>query len=128
VKTQQHLLGDVVCGVRVADPPADEAAQAFVKAAEELVFGRGARSYRHPQPAGARSSSQHSAFSGGSQQVACTAGAQQATLGWSGGGVGMVSVWSSIDASLVTRFTEADGNDREWMQTGPLVSSDTGKA
>ena len=128
VKAQQYLLGDVVCSVRVADAPADEAAEAFVKAGEELVSGRGARFYSHPQLAGAGSSSQHSAFSGGSQQVARAAELQQPALAWCGGGAGVVSVWSSIDASLVGRFNEADENDREWMQTGPLVSSDTGKA
>jgi hypothetical protein len=121
VKAQQYLLRHVVCGVRVADPPADEAAEAFVKAGEELVSGRGARFYSHPQPAEAGLSSQHSAFSAGSQQVAWTAGVQQAALGWFGGGAGVVSVCWSIDAPLV-RFNEADENDREWMQTGPLVN------
>jgi hypothetical protein len=67
-------------------------------------------------------------LSAGSQQVACTAGAQQAALGCFGGGAGVVSVWSSIDASLVGRFNEADENDRKWMQTGPLGNADTGKA
>jgi hypothetical protein len=33
-----------------------------------------------------------------------------------------MSVWWSIEASLVGRFNEADENDREWMQTGPLVN------
>src|SRR5215210_8615797 len=49
VQPQQHLLGHVVGGVRVADPPADEAAKAFVKAGEELVSERGACLYWHPQ-------------------------------------------------------------------------------
>lgn len=130
MEAQQDVLGDVVCGVRVADPPADEAAEAFVKAGEELVSGSGTRFYTHPQPAGALSSPQHSAFSVSSQQVACTAGAQQAVVGWcgAGAGAGVVSVWLSIGASLVSGFNERDENDREWMQTGPLVSSDTGKA
>jgi hypothetical protein len=103
VKAQQYLLGHVVCGVRVADPPADEAAQAFVKAGEKLVSGRGARFYWHPQLAEPGSSSQHSAFSGGSQQITCTTGLQQRALGWFGGGAGWVSVWSSIDGPLVSR-------------------------
>jgi hypothetical protein len=128
VKAQQYLLGHVVCGVRVADPPADEAAEAFVQAGEELVSVRGARFYWHPQPAEAGSSSQHSAFSAGSQQITCITGLQQRVLGWFGAGAGGVCGWSSIDVPLVSRFNEADENDREWMQTGPLVSTDTGKA
>jgi hypothetical protein len=123
VQPQQYLLGHVVCGVRVADPPADEAAKAFVKAGEEFVSGRGARFYWHPQLAGAGLSSQHSAFSEGAQQVACTAGLQQAAFGSGvGGGAGVVSVWWSTGAPLVGRFNEADENDREWMQTGLLVN------
>jgi hypothetical protein len=128
VKAQQHLLGDVVCGVGVADAPAHEAAEASVQTGEALVCGRGACFYWHPQPAVAGLSSQHSAFSEGAQQVACAAGAQQGALGWFGGGAGVVSVWSSIDASLVRRLNEADENGRERMQGGPLVSTDTGKA
>jgi hypothetical protein len=123
VQPQQYLLGHVVCGVGVADPPADEAAKAFVKAGEELVSERGACFYWHPQLARAGLSSQHSAFSEGAQHVACTAGLQQATFGsGGGGGAGVMSVWWSIEASLVGRFNEADEKDREWMQTGPLVN------
>jgi len=128
VKAQQNLLGHVLCGVRVADPPADEVAETFVKAVEELVCRRRGGLYSHPQLAESRLSSQHSAFSAGSQQVCCAAGAQQAALGPVGSGVGLACVWSSIGAPGVWRFDEADENGREWMQTGPLVSSDTNKA
>jgi hypothetical protein len=123
VQPQQYLLSHVVCGVRVADPPADEAAKAFVKTGEELVAGRRARFYWHPQPVDAGLWSQHSAFREGAEQVACTAGLQQAAFGSGvGGGAGVVSVWRSIGVPLVGRFNEADENDREWMQTGPLVN------
>jgi hypothetical protein len=123
VQPQQYLLGHVVCGIRVADPPADEAAKAFVKAGEELVSGRRAHSYWHPHPVEVGLSSQHSAFSEGAQQVACTAGVQQAASGSGvGGGAGVVFVVWSIDASLVGRFNEADEQDRGWMQTGPRVN------
>ena len=53
VQPQQHLLGHVVYGVGIADPPADEAAKAFVKARDELVSRRRARFYWHPQLAAA---------------------------------------------------------------------------
>jgi hypothetical protein len=64
----------------------------------------------HLQLTGVRSSSQHSALSAASQQLACTVGAQQAALERFGSGGGVVSVWSSIDTSLVGGFNDADEN------------------
>jgi hypothetical protein len=64
------------------------------------------------------------AFSCGSQHVACTGGAQQAALVWSGAAAG-VFIGLSIEAPLVGRFSEADGKRREWMRTGPVLNADT---
>jgi hypothetical protein len=82
--------------------------------------------YRHPQLPEARSSPQQSALSEGSQQVACTSGAQQDASGRSEGGSGMFSVWSSIAAPLSRRFNKADDDDPKRMQID-AVETATGK-
>jgi hypothetical protein len=83
--------------------------------------------YRHPQLTEAGSSSQQSALSVGSQQVACTAGTQQRAGGRSGAGAGVVSVWSSIATPLVRRFTKEDEDDPKGMQIGSVETA-TAKA
>jgi hypothetical protein len=90
-------LRDVVGGMRVADPPADESAQTLVEIRPKHVRGCSGGGHRHSQRFESAFAPQQSAFSGGSQQVAWTSGAQQETLVWLGGGAGALSVCSFID-------------------------------
>src|SRR5215207_1129438 len=137
VKPEQHLLGHIVGGLRVGNAGADKPAETRVEVLPEPVCRRnfglgllrrlGACVYWHPQLTEAGSSPQQSVLADASQQVACTAGAQQDAGGRSGGGAGMVSVWSSIPTPLVRRFTRADEGDPKGMQIG-VAATATGKA
>jgi hypothetical protein len=75
----------------------------------------------HPQLAEADTSPQQSAFSCGSQQVACSAGEQH-------GPQRSFGDWAGVVVSILSSIDEADGDRLEWMQKGLLVSADTPKA
>jgi len=132
VKPQQHLLGHIVGGLLIGDSRADKPAEARVEVFPEPVCDRdfvgcprrpAVSVYWHPQLPDARSSLQQSAFSEGSQQVACTAGLQQDAGGRSGAGAGVVSVWSSIAAPLVRLFNRADEEEPKGMQVGAVETA-----